>query len=181
MLASLQRAQSLVRRAGSPDKVGAVLADGTSISNALFAHWLQRLADRRVVIILDASFGESFMLGEASTNGSQPRSDPLRDGLERLNRLGQQDLSLLGITDPSAPGASFNPEVLSPLTLALIHAVADAPGALTLEQAHETAAKMIPDLVQQSNQRADSPPHQSVLPPTPYFLNHCSKPIVLKP
>lgn len=181
MRAPLQRAQSLVQRAGSPEKVGAVMADNTSINNALFAHWLQRLADRQVAIILDASFSQSFMLGESLTNGSQPRSDPLHDGLERLSRLGQKEIALLGIADPITPNLPFNPEELSPLTVALLKAMGDAPGALTLEQAQETAAKMIPDLVQQSNQAAHSSLMQSPSPPKPYLLNHCSKPIMLKP
>ncbi len=95
LLPRVENLVGLVKRSVStndPDflvKADAVLARHTGVSDDLFGHWLQRLAGRQVVVILDICHAGGFAKDEKSL--VKGGFDFLDGELSRLKDLGQPD------------------------------------------------------------------------------------------
>jgi hypothetical protein len=175
----LAEAMRLVQQAGGSEPQAAfALAQATGVSNAQFAHWLQRLAGRQVVIILDAGFAASFAPPgvEGQASGKNLELAPFLNGVNRLNDLGQQEIALLGSCRVGADVPRV-PDELSLLTSCLVKTIGGASGSVTLEQAHQVACAVLRDIVARINQQQKT----NVPPLKPYFVNSCTRPVVLKP
>lgn len=86
----------VIKRAGSIEAGDAALARAAGVSDDLFGHWVQRLAGRRVVVILDCCHSGGQATGKSIERPATVASfDFLAGEAGRLKDLGQPDCSLL--------------------------------------------------------------------------------------
>jgi len=169
----LNYAEQIMQRAGSSDRGKVAVVRQWGITDDVFAHWLQGLAGRQVVVLLDAP--------QASAFASQlQNSNPLSGSVSRLGTLGQREIALLGACGDSVFDVQRDPQGLSLMTELLIQIVQSAPGSLTLDEAHQSLATKMEQRLAQINQSAQASGKQSVTY-RPYLLNNCSQKVFLKP
>ena len=99
-----------------------------AVSEDLFAHWLQGLSGRQVVVILDSPCASAF----APRDGS---SGPMSGGVSRLGTLGQEEIALLGACGEQLFDVHRDPQGLSLMTELLIESIRGASGRLSIEEA----------------------------------------------
>jgi hypothetical protein len=95
----------IAKQAGEPVKAHNALIRHTAVSDDLFGHWLQSLAGRQVVVMLDTCHSGGFSVGEKSL-GAAPSAtggfDFLDGEVGRLKDLGQQEAVLVSACSASA-------------------------------------------------------------------------------
>lgn len=111
-------------------EANAILLRGTAVSDDLFGHWLQALAGRHVIVILDSCYSGGFAiqgkhLAESEPDGAQPfRWDFLMGAAGRLKDIGQPGTALLTAcrasqTALNSHANSGKPDEQEPASLAL--------------------------------------------------------------
>ena len=148
----------------------------------LFAHWLQMLAGRQVVIILDAPYASAFAAGPGMPPGpGVPPQGPLSYGVSRLQNLGQREIALLGACASPRFDVLRDPQGLSLMTELLLQSLQRASGPLGLEDAHREVAKNMEARLAEINQRLRAEGKEPITPYQPYFVNSGTRPVLLKP
>lgn len=148
----LQRAEQLIGSASTKEQAALALAREWGITDDLFARWLQSLAGRQVVVILDTSRASAFGPQQTAAQPTTGASDPLVGGVNRLNGLGQQSLVLMGACGDPLSDVQRNPHGLSLMTELLINSLRNAPAQLTVEQAYAEVAKTMEQRFAEANQ-----------------------------
>jgi hypothetical protein len=156
-------ASRIVKQAGTKEQAAMSLIQAKAITNTVFAHWLQMLAGRQIVVILDSGFAFSFV----PVSNAGPAATGFGRNVSRLKDLGQIEIALLGGSGISVSEVARDPERLSLMTGWLIKCLTSLSGPITLEQAH----KYITD--HQNDGKTQLP--------EPCLVNLCTKPVVLKP
>lgn len=85
----------IVRSSGSPQKANEALTRFTCISDDLLGHWLQRLAGRQILLMLDTCHAGGFVANEKGFTQAAPEFDFLDSEIGRLKDLGQSDSALI--------------------------------------------------------------------------------------
>ncbi len=162
----LAYAEQLMQRNGSGDRGKLAVVRQWGITDDLFAHWLQSLAGRQVVVILDAP--------QASAFGSQlQNSNPLSAGVSRLGQLGQREIALLGACGESLFDVQRDAQGLSLMTELLIQSLQSASGPLSLGEAHQ--------ILETNTQQRLAQAGKNSAVYRPYLLNNCTRKVFLKP
>jgi len=148
----------------------------------LLAHWLQMLAGRQVVVILDAPYASAFAAQSGTPPGSgTPPQGPMTYGVSRLQNLGQREIALLGACASPRFDVLRDPQGLSLMTELLLQSLQRASGPLSLEDAHREVAKNMEARLAEINQRLRAEGKEPITPYQPYFVNSGTRPILLKP
>ncbi len=179
----IERAVGVVKQAGSEERAAIELVRQTGVPQPLVAHWLQRLAGRQVVLILDTAHAGAWgPQGSAATGNDALSPRQLwGDGVSRLKGLGQQEIALLGACGPRDSDVLRAPEDLSLMTHCLTRWLAQAPGPLTVEQGHQMLATNMEKLFTELNDKLQADGKPRVEPYRPHYESSCTRPVVIKP
>jgi hypothetical protein len=94
--ARLEQLTAIVRASQSAEAAESALVRATGVTDDLFGHWLQRLAGRRILVILDSCHSGGMANDEKSLDATRlPAFDFLDGELNRLKDLGQPESVLL--------------------------------------------------------------------------------------
>ena len=170
----LKNAEQLVSAAGSSNEANIAVVRQWGITDDVFAHWLQGLAGRQIVVVLDAPYASAF---GPQASGS---SDPLAGGVARLGNLGQQEIVLLGACGGQMFDVLRSPQSLSLMTELLVQSLRDAGGALSVEEAYRAVAKKTEERLEEINQKLRAA-GKDAISYRPYLVNKCVQPVYLKP
>jgi hypothetical protein len=192
------------------DRRGAdALVRHTCVSDVEFAHWLQRLDGRQVVIILDCCHSGGFAEAEKGVGG-RPREVPfnfLRRQVVRLKGIGQRECAVLAACGKQQTSKTRKEGDMGVLTHSLTEAIRETRGPLEITRAHqECQAKMkkyfdswIPEAVEaeyaarvkQKPETANEDPAkvkagikaqlEQILPHEPMLYHTCTQPVYIKP
>ena len=178
----LRAAAELVNQAGSKEHKARTLFRATGVDHDVFAHWLQGLAGRQVIVILDTGFAGTFVPpGVASPDTANDAVEGLSNQIGRLKGLGQQEIAFLGACGAQQPNVLRVPEELSLLTHCLVQNLVRAPGPVTLDEAHRTITSKIEELFAEVNRKLHAEGKEPISPYRPCMVNTCSQPVLLKP
>jgi hypothetical protein len=144
------------------------------ITDDLFAYWLQGLAGRQVIVLLDTPYASAFA-PQTATSGQ-----PLVAGVSRLGNLGQQDIALLGACGEALDDVARDPNGLSLMTELLIKSLGAAGGPLSFDNAQQDVAKGIAQRLESINQALRAA-GKSTVSYRPYAVNTCSRQAFIKP
>lgn len=130
------------------------LARQTGITDDLFGHWLQALAGREVVVILDVCHSGGYVTNEKSISdpAAIARSEHRRDQpanpydfldreVTRLKDIGQSNTSVLTASSTSELSLVRPDGQLSVMTHELIMALKEARGPMDIDQAYEVVVQ----------------------------------------
>jgi len=204
-LADLAKVAPVIKGARNLDEVHNRLTRFTCITDDLFGHWLQRLAGRQVLVILDICHAAGFANKEKSLTPSADNPTGFHFLVRksaRLKDIGQADQALLAAC--SAAQVSYAVRMrdetlakiqkekgaleewakddLAVLTYFVCDSVVNAPGPLKLEDAFSQIHKgmkayfVILDPI--GKKYKWDPP---LVPHAPLLFNNCTKPVYLKP
>jgi hypothetical protein len=179
----LVEAAALARGAGSDSEYGARLKRKYGVTDDLFGHWLQRLAGRQVIVILDICFSGGFANNEKSLDRpAAPKGfDFLEGEVGRLKDIGQRDGALLAASGTAQTASVRLESDLSVLTRYLFDRINAAPGSLTLEQAHQLCAGDMANYFDEWNQKLTAAGKEPLTAHQPVLVNYCTQPALLKP
>lgn len=178
----------LVQRAPSDEQIRQLLTRSTGISDDLFGHWIQRLDGRQVVVIVDACHSGGFATqekGEAKADDSMDEDsfDFLDGEIGRLKDIGQRESVLFAachaaeLSQDRAVG-----DELGVMTDALLKTIRSAKAGLEIRPAHRDTCARVDQYFQEINaQLAAAGTSRRFKPFQPYLVNHCSRPVYLKP
>jgi len=141
------------------------------ITDDLFAYWLQGLAGRQVIVLLDTPYASAF---------APQSSHPLAGGVSRLERLGQQEIALLGACGEARDDVARNPNGLSLMTELLIKSLNGASGTLSFDEAQQNVAKSMEQRLESINQSLRAAGKNTIYY-RPYVVNTCSRQVFIKP
>jgi hypothetical protein len=131
-------AVEIIRQAGSDEAAAQALARHTGVTDDLLAHWLQRLAGRHVVVILDICHAGGFSAQEKDLAARRLAAFDFAAGERtRLKDLGQQRITLLSACGAQETATIRREDDLSVMTYYLAESLAQAAGPLSLDQAYE--------------------------------------------
>jgi hypothetical protein len=165
-------------RTHGAQKVAATLVRNTAISDDVFAQWLQGLAGRQVVVLLDSCHSGGFATLEKAFDKSKSAVpfDFLESEVGRLKDLGHRDTALFATCHRgeavSVPGAGKLDERLSLMTYFLVKQLEAASTTVELQDAHRFVTQGMTDYYRQHGEPA--------ILPAP-LVNNCTRPVVLKP
>ena len=131
---ALALVQQIVRRTESSEAAALAIQRQTGVSDDLFAHWLQRLAGREVVVILDVCHAGGFAAGDKRAKRG---FDFAVGETTRLKDLGQRQIALLSACGAQETAAVRREDDLSVMTFYLTEALRSAPAQLSLQRAYE--------------------------------------------
>ncbi|HET6881717.1 MAG TPA: DUF4384 domain-containing protein [Pirellulales bacterium] len=173
----------LVQRAGSAERASALLQRTSSVTDDLFAHWLQRLSGRHVVAILDICHAGGFATREKGVEDDDeaPDFDFLEQEVTRLKDIGQRDTALMaacGVRELSYVRLQGDFGVM---TKNLLDGITAAPGSLTLKEGFERCRTGMHAYFVEVNQALRAAGKRPLTEHRPYLVDYCSKPPLLKP
>lgn len=172
-------AAKIYQEAGSEDHGAVALMQQWGVSDRMFTHFLQGLAGRQVVVVLDAAWTDAFMPSAAP--GVAIPKGILDHGVSRLESLGQGDIAVLGAGATGESDVMRDPEGLSLMTQCLIQAIHAAPATLTLQEAHAEVRKSVEARFEQVNAQRRASGQTPLAPDQPTLLNTCTRAVLLKP
>lgn len=171
----LARAETLVQRSVSSANAAVAVVREWGLTDDLLAYWLQGLAGRQVIVVLDAPYASAFAPGSRSSS-----SNLMASGVSRLGDLGQREIVLLGACGEGIFDVQRDPQGLSLMTELLLQTIHEAPGPLPLDQAYRDLTKKLEERLEQTNQVLRSSGREPVVY-RPYMVNTCTQQAYLKP
>jgi hypothetical protein len=182
-LPRLTEAVEIARRAGSTEKAAEALARETAVSDDVFAHWLQHVDGRRVLVVLDICFAGGFSSEEKDlfAAAKSPKFDFVDGEFTRLKDLGQKDLTLLASSSTRQTSAVRAEDDLSVMTYYLIESIRNATGPLTIDQAHQQCSAGMQEYFRRYNQAATDAGRAALGAHEPLLFPASSRPLFLKP
>ncbi len=153
------------------------------MTDDLFGHWLQRLAGRQILVILETCHSGGFATQEKSLVPNDASSfDFLDQELSRLKDIGQPETALLTASSKDQLAWAFSPQRgISVLTYYLKDAVAKTRGPLTIEQAYEHCRNGIRQFSVEVNRYRREHGMTVKEPQDPLLFNQSVRPVLLKP
>lgn len=186
----VELAKRVLQKKESLAKEERALIRQTGVSDDLFGHWLQKLDDRQVIVILDICHSGGFAAQEKDLQ-SPPELptnsfDFLDQEVSRLKDLGQRGQCLLTASSTKESSLVRLEGDLSVMTYYLIDDLAKAKGPLEINQAHRACVSGMQsyfesDLFRQVNQQLTSVGRKPLSPHSPQLYNYAGKPVFLKP
>ena len=183
-------AKRVLQKRESLDKAAEILIRHTGVSDDLFGHWLQKLDDRQVLVILDICHSGGFATQEKDLQSPPELKtksfDFLDQEVSRLKDLGQRGQCLLTASSTKESSLVRLEGDLSVMTYYLIEDLARAKGPLEINQAHRGCVSGMQsyfesDLFRQVNQQLTSRGRKPLSPHSPQLYNYAGRPVFLKP
>ena len=174
----------------NPSQQNDALVRHTGISDDLFAHWLQRLAGRHVIVILDTCHSAGFAdqeKGSGNATVKSPTPKPLKfDFLEgelvRLKDLGQPEQAMLAACMAAETAAPFSDGTKNGvLTGYVLKCLRETPGPVRLDDAYDYCREAFPSYFEAFNRWRSQNGLQPVTGQNCFLINHCTGPMYLKP
>jgi hypothetical protein len=111
----------------------------TFVSEGEFAHWLQRLDGRQIVVVLDCCNSGGFAKGDkgAAADSRDPSFTFLRGQVGRLRTLGQRDCAVLTACLKQQTSQTRQERDMGVMTHSLVDAIRESRGPLEIRQAHQ--------------------------------------------
>ena len=200
----LAKWSAIARQAGSVERANELLVRATGVTDDLLGHWLQRLAGRQVVVILDACRSGGMATQEKGFAGKFDTSFDFLDGeFARLKDIGQPESALLaacgvrqnasairvpdrimaqlragtkGAVDDWAPDAT-----LSVLTYYFVEGLLTGERPLNLNQIHHHCQTGMATYFQEVNEIQENQGKERVAPHQPVLVKYSSAAIIVKP
>ncbi len=185
-------------------QVDEALAKHSGITDELFGHWLQRLAGRQIVVLLNACHSSGFAQEGKDFGPSEKSFDFLTNEMSRLKDLGQSDTALIaaagarqttlsfrlrdsvladGINDPAnIVEAQLKPdEQLSALGYYIGDSLLRGPKPTKIEDTFANCQRGMKEYLERLNALQRRNHGNEVAPYEPHLFNHCSAPVLIKP
>ncbi len=154
---------SQLRGAADADQISEILARYSGVDDDTFGHWLQALAGRQVVVVLDACHSGGFA-AEGKELHAAATFDFLGPQLSRLKDIGHDNTALLSACG-SLETSQTGPE-LSLFTWHMVKSIRSAAAPATIENVYGSC---------RSEMKARKIPFE------PRLFNYCNRPVLLKP
>jgi len=172
-----------VQRAANDEKAAELIMRQTCVSDDLFGRWLQKLAGRQVIVILDTCHSGGFA---AQEKGIEPATlarefDFLDSEAARLKDIGQREEAVLAAAK-AAQVAFETPNGQNGLmSYFLLEGLKQAKGPLRLEDAFAYCQSGMAEFFKVVNQRRREQSEEPLKPHQPHLKNYCSQPALLIP
>jgi hypothetical protein len=173
----------LMKKAPSPQAMKLALMHASGVTDDLFGHWVQRLAGRQVVVILDICHSGGFSAREKDLSAAaKAGSFDFVDGeFTRLKDLGQRDMALLAACESFDTAQERPLRDMGVFTYSLAEVIETADRTTTLENAFEYCRVQMARHFEEENAQNDAAGKPRKDGHKPVMLNLCTKPVVMKP
>jgi hypothetical protein len=177
------------RQAGSPDNGSIAVARASGVSDDLFAHWLQKLDGRRIVVVLDVCHAGGFATQEKGL-GDDKRGiafDFCDSEVGRLKDLGQPNSALFsacGAQESAMTRGDEFPAKMGPLSVMtsyIIDQLLTSKGPVELTTTNDYCARSMEKYFLELNKALDDAGRPTLKPHHPHLMNYCKQPVFLKP
>lgn len=169
----------------SGDRAGEMLARKSGVSDDLFGRWLQKLAGRQVVVILDTCHSGGFATAEKSLDARAEAApvqfDFLEGELPRLKDIGERDQALISAALAAESAMALVSGENGVFTGFLLESFRLRPGTLKLEDGFAYCRQQVPlyfEAVNKARVQEGLPP---LKPHQQHLVNFCTRPVFLKP
>jgi len=186
-----QRVDELVnvyRQAATPEQGSAAIARATGVSDDLFAHWLQKLDGRRVVVVLDVCHAGGFATQEKGIGDAKDVAFDFCDSeAGRLKDLGQPNSALFsacGAQESAMTRGDEFPAKMGPLSVMtsyMIDQLLTSKGPVELRSTSEYCTRSMDQYFIELNKALDAAGRPTLKPHHPHLMNYCQDPVFLKP
>jgi hypothetical protein len=171
--------KDVIETTKSAEKASAALVRATGVSDDEFAHWLQALDGRQVLVILNACHSGGFGQNEKGTaEGSRRGFDFLQGESARLKDIGQPETAVLTAAAARQSSLVRLERDYSVMPYYLLEVLQETRGPVELTACYrQVAVRMqayFDELAAELGDQAPTP-HQ------PQLYNFCRKPVFLKP
>lgn len=181
----LQRVAGLVdviRKVGL-ERADETIARYTGISDDTFGHWLQKLAGRQVIVLLDTCHSGGFATEEKSLApvAEAPPFDFLDGELTRLKDIGQPEQAIITASKAWQIAYELPSGDNSMLTTAFMLSMENLQRPVRLEAAFEYTEAAMTELFRLWNEANAEAGRDPVEPHQPHMRNYCTRPVIVKP
>jgi len=175
-------ALGLFQRSASTEAGVQALMRASAVSDDLFGHWLQRLAGRQVIVVLDICHASGFATNPNEKSLARPAGFDYLDGeLTRLKDIGQKESALLAASAAPQTASTRREVDLGVLTYFLIESLKKAPGSVTLEQACKDCEAGMKKYFEDWNRARMQDGKEPVAGHLPVIANFSTRVVYLKP
>lgn len=184
LAARVDAATALLRKAGSPERGAVELVRNSTVSDDLFGHWLQRLAGRQIIVILNMCHAGGFATLEKDLEPAdfeRSRFDFLDGELGRLKDIGQPESALLAACSANELAMTFPQKDSGVLTYYLLESVFQAKANLSLDDAYRHCQTSMERHFVELNAKLREAGKDPVRGHKPQFFNLSTRPVYLKP
>lgn len=173
-------------RHASAQDAGRGLLSATGIPTTVLLSWLQALSGRQVVLLFNTQYGAAGFAPDQKGILEGARLSPGTFGpqLGRLKDIGQREIALLSSSPPAqTPFWLVTAGKPAVFTLGLEYAFQHTHGCLTIEKAQEEMTGLIQEFLTDSNRQRQAAGKKPVAIESvrPYLVNHCTRPVILRP
>ncbi|HEY2841420.1 MAG TPA: caspase family protein, partial [Pirellulales bacterium] len=176
------------RQAESPAKGSAAVARATGVSDDLFAHWLQKLDGRRIVVVLDVCHAGGFASQEKGLDDKQQMAFDFCDSeVGRLKDLGQPNSALFsacGAQESAMTRGDEFPAKMGPLSVMTSYVVdllLNSKGPVELGSTNDYCSQAMDKYFVDLNKALEAAGRSPLKPHHPSLMNYCKQPVFLKP
>ena len=181
--ARLGQIAQLVQQAPDDYAAAQILARQTGVSDDLFGRWLQSLAGRQVLVILDTCHSGGFAAGDKSLTSKQKtvQFDFLDGEVERLKDIGQKEQALITAARVDQSAYPLPNGENGVFTYFLIDSLAKLEGPAELEGVHAYVESAMEAFWTEVNRLLAEDGEDPIPPHQPLLKNLCTLPLVIVP
>ncbi len=160
------------------------LVEATAVTDDQMARWVQRLDGRQVIFISDSCHSGGFVQDEPNFKGLQPETnfEFLQGEAGRLKNLGQSDHAVFCAAHANELALERPTKDMSVLTYCLVDFMNRPNGAQKIEDCFKFCDAEMKQYFEVWNKALEAAGRtERVTASHPFLLNHCTKPVFLKP
>ncbi len=176
--AQLETWLSWLRGASDEDQINEILDRRTGVPDDTFGHWLQALAGRQVVVVLDACHSGGFA-AEGKALETPATFDFLAPQLSRLKDIGHDNTALLSACG-SLETSQTGPE-LSLFTWFMVKRIRSEAAPAPIETIHLSCRSDLKAYFDAANAVRRQHNREPLTTFEPRLFNYCNRPVLLKP
>ncbi|MFZ5830934.1 MAG: DUF4384 domain-containing protein [Planctomycetota bacterium] len=177
LLERVQKLSHLARSAG--ENAFVVLTHDTCITDDLLARWLQRLAGRQVILVMDSCHSAGYATKENEPQRARDLGpmNMLDRELQRLRDLGQPNQALLASALSDESAGEIIDKSMGNMTFFVVDAMNRAQGPVRLEEAFAYCKANMKGYFEALEKKLGKPVHAH----QPFMVNYCKEPVYMKP
>jgi hypothetical protein len=154
----------------------------TGVSDDLFGRWLQDLAGRQIVVLLDSCFSGGFATNEKGAAAKEPAGFDFLDGeLTRLKDIGEDNQAMLAASCATETAMELPNGENGLFTFCVLHRINGQAGPVRIEDCFAACEEMFPAFYDALNARLTQAGEKPVHPQHPFMVNRCREAVLLKP
>lgn len=179
----LQRLAQLIQNAPDDYTAAQILTRQTGVSDDLFGRWLQHLAGRQVLVILDTCHSGGFATGDKAFEaaGKQPDFDFLDGESERLKDIGQKEQALITAAYADQSAYPLPNGENSVFTYFMMEGLSSLEGPADIEGVHSFVEAAMETYWNEVNRLLAEDGNEPIPPHQPLLKNMCTLPLVVIP